>query len=93
MKRGEKENMSLSNLGAQIQEFIGGIIMAVIFLIVGIALGPTVVSAAADINATSMASVTMGSTIVLLADYIPFFYYLGIVLGSLGLIWAYAKYK
>jgi len=83
----------MSNLGAQIQEFIGGIIMAVIFLIVGIALGPTVVAAAADINSTSMANVTMGSTIVLLADYVPFFYYLGIVLGALGMIWAYAKYK
>lgn len=83
----------LSSIGTQIQEFIGGIIMAVIFLIVGIALGPTVVSAAADINATSMADVQLGSVLVLLADYLPFFYYLGIVLGAMVMIWAYAKFK
>jgi len=83
---------ALSALGSKIQEFIGGIIMAVVFLLVGIALGPTVIAAAAAINATSMAGVELGSVLVLLADYLPFFYYLGIVLGAMTLIWMYANY-
>lgn len=83
---------ALTNIGAKIQEFIGGIIMAVVFLLVGIALGPTVVAAAADINATSMAGVQLGTVLVLLADYLPFFYYLGVVLGAMSLIWIYANY-
>ena len=81
------------NIGSQVQNLIGGIIMAVVLLLVGIALGPTVVEAVADINTTSMADVALGSVIVLLADYIAFFYYLGIVLGAMSLIWAYAKFK
>ena len=64
-----------------------GVITAVIFILVGIALGPTVLDAVTDINATSMANVTMGTVIVTLADFLPFFYYLGIVLGGLALIW------
>lgn len=65
-----------------------GVITAVIFILVGIALGPTVVDAITDINATSMADVFMGDVIVTLSDFLPFFYYLGIVLGGLALIWA-----
>ena len=38
---------------------------AVVLLLVGVALGPTVLSAAADINTTSMADVVMGDVIVL----------------------------
>ena len=80
------------NIGQKVQDLIGGIIMAVVLLLVGVALGPTVVTAAAGINATSMSTVALGTVIVLLADYIPFFYYLGIVLGAMTLIWAYAKF-
>jgi len=65
-----------------------GVITAVIFILVGIALGPTVTDAIAGVNATSMADVFMGTVIVTLSDFLPFFYYLGIVLGGLALIWA-----
>ena len=61
---------------------------AVVFLLVGIALGPTVLDAAADVNATALAGVPMGSVIVLLASYIGFFFYLGVVLGAIAMIWA-----
>jgi hypothetical protein len=76
-----------SRIGNQVQSIVIGVVAAVVFLLVGVALGPTVADAAADINATSMASVVMGDVLVLLADYIPFFYYLGIVLGAIAMIW------
>lgn len=78
----------MSNIGAQVNRTVMGVISAVIFILVGIALGPTVTDAISDINATSMADVFMGDVIVTLSDFLPFFYYLGIVLGGLALIWA-----
>jgi hypothetical protein len=69
-----------------------GVLTAVIFIIVGVALGPTVISSVADINATTLAGIPLGSVIVLLAEYLPAFYYLAIVLGGIALIWAATKY-
>lgn len=82
-----------SAIGDKIQDMIVGIIMAVVLLAVGIALGPTVVAEAAKINATSMADVYLGTVITLLAQFIAFFYYFGIVIGSILMVWAYAKFK
>lgn len=82
----------MHGVGDKIQGLILGIITAVILLVVGIALGPTVTTAAADINATSMASVPLGTVLVLLATYIGFFYYLAVVLGMLTAIWAAVRY-
>ncbi len=67
--------------------------MAVVLLLVGVALGPTVLAATADINATALAAVPMGSVIVLLATYVGFFYYLGIILGAISMIWAIVNYS
>ena len=75
------------NIGSKVEKLIVGVIMAVVLLLVGVALGPTVMTATAGINATALASVPMGSVIVLLATYVGFFYYLGIVLGAIALIW------
>lgn len=75
------------NIGNKVESLIVGVIMAVVLLLVGVALGPTVIAATADINAANLSSVPMGSVIVLLATYIGFFYYLGIVLGAIALIW------
>ena len=83
----------MSSIGSSVNRTVMGVISAVIFLLVGVALGPTVIAAAADINSTSMANVTMGSVIVTLADFIGFFYYLGVVLGAIALIWASVKYS
>jgi hypothetical protein len=83
----------MHGVGDKIQGLILGIITAVILLVVGIALGPTVTTAAADINATSMASVPLGTVLVLLATYIGFFYYLAVVLGMLTAIWAAVRYS
>lgn len=81
----------MSSIGTQVNKTVMGVIGAVIFILVGVALGPTVTTAVADINATSMADVVMGDVIVTLAGFIGFFYYLGIVLGGLAMIWATTK--
>ena len=81
------------NIGARVERLIVGVIMAVVLLLVGVALGPTVLAATADINATALAAVPMGSVIVLLATYVGFFYYLGIILGAIAMIWGVVNYK
>lgn len=81
----------MSNIGNQVNNTVMGVIAAVIFILVGVALGPTVTAAIADINSTSMAGVVMGDVIVTLAGFVGFFYYLGIVLGGLAMIWATTK--
>jgi len=68
-----------------------GVLTAVLFLLVGVALGPTVISSITEINATTLSGVPLADVIVLLGTYIPAFYYLAIVLGAIGLVWAATK--
>jgi len=82
----------MSVIGDMVSKTIMGIIGAVIFILVGVALGPTVISAVADINATSMSGIPLGTVIVLLGEYLPAFYYLAVVLGGITGIWAAVKY-
>jgi len=69
-----------------------GVLSVVIFLLIGVALGPTVISAVADINATTLSGVPLASVIVLLGEYLPAFYYLALVLGAMVGIWAAVHY-
>ena len=82
----------MSQIGSMVNQTVMSVISVVIFMLIGIALGPTVITAVADINATLLAAVPLGTVIVLLATYIPAFYYLAIVLGGLAGIWAAVKY-
>ena len=82
----------MSAIGTMVSKTIMGIIGAVIFILVGVALGPTVTASIADINATSMAGIPLGSVIVLLGEYLPAFYYLAVVLGGITAIWASVKF-
>ena len=74
-----------------------GVISAVIFVLIGVALGPTVIASVADINMTTLTSngtadaVPLASVIILLATYLPAFYYLAIVLGGIAMVWAATK--
>jgi hypothetical protein len=81
-----------SKIGNAVQSTVIGIVAAVVMLLVGVALGPTVTDAISGINETTLAGVPMGSVIVLLADYVPFFYYIGIVLGAIAMIWGAVQY-
>ena len=80
-------------IGTTVQRVVIGVIVAVVFLLVGVALGPTVISTAAKVNSTALAGVTMGSVIVTLGSFISFFFYLGIVIGTIALIWASVRAK
>lgn len=94
-KTSKNKNLSTisyaSKIGSSITAVVTGVITAVVFILVGVGLGPTVISTAAKINATALTSVTMGSVLVTLASFISFFYYLGIVMGAIGMIWAVAR--
>jgi len=68
-----------------------GVISAVIFVLIGVALGPTVIDSVSSINATTLADIPLGSVIVLLGGYVPAFYYLAIVLGGIAMVWAATK--
>lgn len=74
-----------------IQQTIIGVIMAVVFVAVGIALGPTVIEYFAMINVTSMQDVQLGSVLVLMAGFAPLFYYLAVIGGSIILLVASVK--
>lgn len=83
---------STNAIGSKVQNMIVGVIMAVILLAVGIALGPTVIAEAAKINATSMADVYLGTVITLISQFIAFFYYLGVALGAIMMVWGASKF-
>ena len=76
-----------SKIGDMINNTVMGIIIGVIFITVGVALGPTIVAAAGEINATALAGVELASVVVFLAGLIPAFYYLGVVVGGIAMIW------
>ena len=71
-----------------VDKTVMGVIAAVIFILIGVALGPTVIASVADINTTTLADVPLSSVIVLLGTYLPAFYYLAIVLGGIAMVWA-----
>ena len=81
----------MSSIGRMVNTTVMGVITAVIFVLIGVALGPTVISSVADINATLLADVPLSGVIILLATYVPAFYYLAIVLGGIAMVWAATK--
>lgn len=78
----------MSSIGNMVNKTVMGVITAVIFVLIGVALGPTVISSVAEINATTLADVPLSSVIILLGTYLPAFYYLAIVLGGIAMVWA-----
>jgi len=75
-----------------INKTVMGVLSVVIFVLIGVALGPTVISSVAEINATTLSGVPLATVIVLLATYFPAFYYLALILGAMVGIWAAVKY-
>lgn len=82
----------MSEIGNMVSRTIMAIIGAVIFILIGVALGPTVIASVTEVNATTLAGVPLGSVIVLLGEYLPAFYYLAVVLGGITAVWAAVKY-
>jgi len=81
----------MSQIGSMVNKTVMGVIGAVIFILIGVALGPTVLASVADINATTLSGVALAEVIVLIGGYVPAFYYLAIVLGGIGMVWAATK--
>jgi len=81
-----------AKISSMVNNTVMGVLSVVIFLLIGVALGPTVISAVADINATTLSGVPLASVIVLLGEYLPAFYYLALVLGAMVGIWAAVHY-
>ena len=81
----------MSSIGNMVNKTVMGVITAVIFVLIGVALGPTVISSVAEINATTLANVPLSGVIILLGTYLPAFYYLAIVLGGIAMVWAATK--
>ena len=81
----------MSSVANMVNKTVMGVIAAVVFILIGVALGPTVIASVVSINATTLADVPLGTVIVLLATYVPAFYYLAIVLGAIAMIWAAAR--
>ena len=82
----------MSEIGKMVSTTIMGIIGAVIFILIGVALGPTVIASVVSINSTTLADVPLGTVIILLGEYLPAFYYLAVVLGGIAAIWAAVRY-
>ncbi len=78
----------MSSIGNMVNKTVMGVVSAAVFILVGVALGPTVISAVADINATTLSGVPLSSVIILLGTYVPAFYYLAIVIGGIAMVWA-----
>ena len=82
----------MSSIGRMVNKVIMGVIGAVIFILIGVALGPTVIASVAEINATTLANVPLATVIILLGEYLPAFYYLAVVLGGITMIWGAVKF-
>lgn len=85
------EMKTMSAIGAMVNRTIMGVLTVVIFVAVAVALGPTVITAMASINATTLSGVPIATVIILLADYFAAFYYLALVIGAIVGIWAVVK--
>ncbi len=81
----------MSSIGTMVNKTVMGVISAVIFVLIGVALGPTVIAAVAGINAGNLSGVPLAEVIILLGTYVPAFYYLAIVLGGIAMVWAATK--
>ena len=87
-----------TKISNMVNDTVMGVLAVVIFLLIGVALGPTVISSVANINATTLTAngtittIPLSSVIILLATYLPSFYYIALVLGGMVGIWAAVKY-
>ena len=81
----------MSSIGGMVNKTVMGVITAVIFILIGVAVGPTVIESVAFINTTTLSGVPLSGVIILLGEYLPAFYYLAIVLGGIAMVWGATK--
>jgi len=81
----------MSSIGNMVSNTVMGIIAAVVFVAVGFALGPTVTDTALGLHADNLTGVPLSSVLLLLSTYIPAFYYLGVCIGGIIMVWAVVR--
>lgn len=78
------------NVGTQITNRVLMVIFAVIEFTLGLALGETVISTVQGINSTNW-TFPAASVLILVIGYAPLFYYLGVIMGFIAMMWAASK--
>ena len=63
------------------------LIIAVIFILFGLAMTPVVADYVWALNTTSLELLTGGAAAATLIDFIPFIFAAGIILGGMAIIW------
>lgn len=81
------------NLGDMIERIVVGIIGVVLWVSIGVGMGPALLTATGLINATTLSGVPLADTIVLLGTYVGSFYFLGIALGAIIMIWGVVNFN
>jgi len=87
-----------SRISSMITDTIMGVLGVVIFVLICVALFTSVISSVAVINLSTLTAngtirgIPLTSVIILLATYLPSFYYIALVLGGMVGIWAAVKY-
>lgn len=71
------------DLGSMISNTVMRVIVAVVFVTVGFALGPLVTTAIATANFTGVA---MSAVLTIIVEYVDFIYYIGLIAAALGMV-------
>lgn len=77
-------------VSSHLTDRILGIIFAVIEFTLGLALGETVISTVQGID-TSNWTFPAASVLILVIGYAPLFYYLGVIMGFIGMMFVASK--
>ena len=77
-----------------VQDFLAGVVSAIIIIIAGVSLGPTVVDIVQDTNTTGW-TFTGHEGVEALLDLFPLIYYAGILLAAMAVLFgvAYMSYR
>lgn len=74
-----------------VNEQMKGLIVAVIFILFGLAMTPVVADYVYDLNTTTLELLTGGTAAATLIDFVPFVYAAGVILGGMLIIWQITK--
>ena len=75
----------------ELTEQMKGLIIAVIFILFGLAMVPVVADYVYALNTTALELLTGGAAAATLIDFLPFIYAAGVILGGMAIIWKIAK--
>lgn len=74
----------------ELSDQLKGLIVAVVFILFGLAMTPVVSDYVYELNTTTLELLTGGSAAATLIDFIPFIYAAGVLLAGMLIIWKVA---